>query len=100
MKGKNCFSASVEDPFLLSQEEVKKIGEAIFCLRGGRKIRVHNQKSPKDSEKFFSNLLDVGVLRIATIRATDGSVVVVRTTDIMWIEFSADDPAPTEAHSD
>lgn len=76
------------------------MGEAIFCLRGGRKIRVHNQKSPKDSEKFFSNLLDVGVIRIATIRATDGSVVVVRTTDIMWIEFSADDPAPTEAHSD
>ena len=76
------------------------MGEAIFCLRGGRKIRVHNKRSPQDSENFFSDLLDVGVLRIATIRATDGSVVVVRTTDIMWIEFSADDPAPTEAHSD
>lgn len=76
------------------------MGEAIFCLRGGRKIRIHNKRSPKDSEKFFSNLLDVWVLRTVTIRTADGSVLVVRTTDIMWIEFSADDPAPTKAHSD
>ena len=76
------------------------MGEAIFCLRGGRKIRIHNEMSPQESEHFFSDMLDGGALYTATIHVTDGSVVVVRTTDIMWVELSADDPAPTEARSD
>ena len=36
------------------------MGEAIFCLRGGRKIRIHNEMSPQESEHFFSDMLDGG----------------------------------------